>query len=155
MIPLRCTLAGLLLASPIYAQQQNVFLERAGVFPDAPPDKNWTIEDGKIVHKDAAGLAAFTWTKPPLEIDEEGFTLTMTIDATMNIRAGLEVSGDFITDPPQARSIDTNVETRRADPATTSVKIAPPSSCGTGNLCELRITSHAGYGVTYRYRAAR
>jgi hypothetical protein len=87
MIIVRCILAGLLLANPTYAQQQNVLLERAGVFPDAPPNKNWTIEDGKIVHKDAAGVAAVTWTKPPLEIDEEGFTLTMTIDATMNMRA--------------------------------------------------------------------
>ena len=155
MIHLPFILAALVLASPTHAQQQNVLVEQAGVLPDAPPDMTWTIEDGKLVHKDAAGVAEFTWTKPPLEIDKEGFTLTMTIDATMNIKAGLEVSGDFITDPPQARSIETNAATRRPGPATSSIKITPPGSCRNENICELRIASHAGYGVTYRYRAAR
>jgi hypothetical protein len=107
--------AGLMLAAPIRAQQQNILVEQAGVFPDAAPTAEWTIEDGKIVHKDGAGTATeLTWTNPPVELDEQGFTLTMAISASTNSKAGMRVSGDLIADPPQARSIATNVEAGRA-----------------------------------------
>jgi hypothetical protein len=148
--------AALMLASSVNAQPQNILLEQIGVFPDAAPDSSWTIEDGKITQKNAGGsIVEFTWTKPPLEIDEEGFTLSMTINATTNSKARMEVSGDFISDPPQGRSVERIPETERPEPASTSVKIKPTVSGDAQTIRELRIAVHAGYGVTYRYRVAR
>jgi hypothetical protein len=140
-----CILAVALVASSSHAQQ--IFLEQIDVLTDAAPD-GWTIEDGRVTQKDASGSTiAFTWTKPPLEIDEEGFSLTMTIVASANVKTRMEVSGSFIADPPQARSIETNAGTRGPDPSRSSIKITPPGSCRNENICELRIASHAGYGA--------
>jgi hypothetical protein len=147
-----------LMAASSHAQE--IFLKQVDVLPDAAPD-GWTIEDGRVTQKDGSGsIGAFTWTKPPLEIDEEGFSVTMTIEASANVKTRMEVSGSFIADPPQARSIDTDPKARpshqvRSSRHTASVKIRPPEIAETESTCELRIETHAAYGVTYRYRVVK
>ena len=109
-----------------------------------------------MTHSDASGaVTAFTWTKPPLEIDEEGFSLTMTIHVTSNIKTRMEVRGSFVIDPPAAHLVETNPDAKRPHRATSSLKIRPLEPADAESICELRIEAHAAYGVTYRYRVVK
>ena len=129
-----------LMAATSHAEQ--ILLEQIAILPDAASD-GWTIEDGKMTHSDASGaVTAFTWTKPPLEIDEEGFSLTMTIHVISNFETRMEVSGSFVVDPPAARLVETNSDAKRPHRATSSLKIRPPEIADADPICDLRVEAH-------------
>jgi hypothetical protein len=141
------------MAATSYAQ--DILLEQIDILPDAAPG-GWTIEDGRVTQKDTSGsITTFTWTKPPIEIDEEGFSLLMTIHVTSNVKTRMEVSGSFVVDPPAVRLVETNSDAKRPHRATSSLKIRPPEIADAESICELRIEAHAAYGVTYRYRVVK
>ncbi|CAN5582726.1 hypothetical protein BH20ACI3_BH20ACI3_38060 [soil metagenome] len=144
-------------------------LESATVSPENPrvtwPDGTWTYSaESSSAHYSIynGGIQAdFQWTPPPQQIDSNGFTVSLSVQATDGtggrITMGISVSGSGLnSDTPndeEHRSASASADKMAGRPSANAQKSVTFKPIPNTNEIEVRV--HMGWAVTFTYKYRR